>query len=65
MRTFAPAEIKDAAGTYADVIDNIGKAAQSGSFDEAGLHQALTDGMAGKSSDIGTVAQWVAANCQM
>ena len=61
MRTFAPAEIKDAAGTYADLVDAIGKSAQSGTFDQKTLQSQL----AGKSADIAKVAVWVAKNCHL
>ncbi len=65
MRKYAPAEIKDAANTYADVMDNIGKAAAGGTFDEAALQKAISDGMAGNAKDIGTTAVWVAKNCNL
>ncbi len=65
MRKFAPAEIASAVNTYADVIDNIGKAAASGTFDEAALSKAISAGMAGNAKDIGTVAAWVAKNCKL
>lgn len=65
MRKYAPAEILQAANTYADVMDNIGKAAEGGSVDEAALSKAISDGMAGNASDIGTVAVWVAKNCNL
>ena len=65
MRKYAPAEIKDAANTYADVMDNIGKAAAGGTFDEAALQKAIADGMAGNAKDIGTTAVWVAKNCSL
>ena len=65
MRKYAPAEIKKAANTYADVMDNIGKAAASGTFDEAALKKAISDGMAGNAQDIGTTAVWVAKNCNL
>jgi hypothetical protein len=65
MRKYAPAEIKDAAGTYADVMDNIGKAAAGGTFDEAALQKAISDGMAGNAKDIATTAVWVAKNCSL
>ncbi len=65
MRKFAPSEIKDAAGTYADVMENIGKLAQGGTMDEAGLSKAIAQGMAGKAADIGKVAVWVAKNCNL
>jgi hypothetical protein len=65
MRKYAPAEIKDAATTYADVMDNIGKAASGGTFDEAALQKAISEGMAGNASDIGTTAVWVAKNCNL
>ena len=65
MRKYAPAEIKDAANTYADVMDNIGKAAAGGTFDEAALQKAIADGMAGNAKDIGTTAVWVAKNCNL
>ncbi len=65
MRKFAPADIKQAANTYADVMDNIGKAAAGGTLDEAGLSKAISDGMGGNAKDIGTVAVWVAKNCNL
>ena len=65
MRKWAPPDIKDAASTYADVMENIGQAAQGGTMDEAGMQKALSAGMAGKASDIGKVAVWVATNCKL
>ncbi len=65
MRKYAPADIKAAAGTYADVMDNLGKAAAGGTMDEAGLSKAISDGMGGNAKDIGTVAVWVAKNCKL
>lgn len=65
MRKYAPAEIAKAANTYADVMDNIGKAAAGGSIDEAALQKAISDGMAGNATDIGTTAVWVAKNCDL
>ncbi len=65
MRKYAPAEIEKAANTYADVMDNIGKAAAGGQFDEAALSKAVAEGMAGKPKDIAEVAVWVAKNCDL
>jgi len=65
MRKYAPAEIKDAAGTYADLIDNIGTSAQGGTMDKAGLEKSLAIAMAGKSADIAKVAIWVGKNCKL
>jgi hypothetical protein len=65
MRKFAPAEIKDAANTYADVIDNIGKSAAAGTFDQAALQKAIASGMAGHAKDIATTAVWVGKNCSL
>lgn len=65
MRKYAPDEIQKAANTYADVIDNIGKAAASGSLNESALTKAMSDGIAGHAKDIGTVAVWVAKNCKL
>ncbi len=65
MRTYAPAEIKDAVGTYAGVMDAIGKAAESGTVGEQGLQQAVAQGLAGKATDIAAVAVWVGKNCQL
>lgn len=65
MRRYAPADIKTAAGTYADVMDNIGKAAQGGGFGEQGMQKAIAEGMAGKAADIGKVAVWVSKNCHL
>jgi len=65
MRKYAPAVIATAANTYADVMDNIGKTAAGGAFDEAALQKAISDGMAGNAKDIGTTAVWVAKNCNL
>jgi len=65
MRKYAPAEIKDTAGTYADLIDNIGTSAQGGTMDKAGLEKSLAIAMAGKSADIAKVAIWVGKNCKL
>lgn len=65
VRKYAPAEIEQAANTYADVMDNIGKAAAGGTIDEAALQKAISDGMAGNAKDIGTTAVWVAKNCDL
>ena len=65
MRKYAPAEIKDAAGTYADLIESIGTAAQGGTMDKAGLEKSLATAMAGKSADIAKVAIGVGKNCQL
>ncbi len=65
MRKYAPAEIKDAANTYADVMDSIGKAAAGGTVDEAALQKAISDGMAGNAKNIATTAVWVAKNCNL
>ena len=65
MRKLAPPEIKDAAGTYADLIESIAKAAQAGTLDEAALQKAIATGLAGKAADIGKVAMWVGTNCQL
>ncbi len=65
MRKYAPAAIADAANTYADVMDNIGKAAASGTVDQAAVSKAVSEGIAGKAKDIGTVAVWVAKNCKL
>jgi hypothetical protein len=63
MRKYAPAEVQQAANTYADLIDSIGKAVANGSVGEASLSKAISDGMAGNAKDIGKVAVWVAKNC--
>jgi hypothetical protein len=65
MRKYAPAEIKDAATTYADVMDNIGKAAAGGTFDQAAMQKAIADGMAGNAKNIAATAVWVAKNCNL
>ena len=64
MRKWAPPDIKDAAGTYAGLIADIGEAAQGGTMDQVGLQKALADGLAGKSGDIAKVAIWVSTNCK-
>ena len=63
MRAYVPVSIRTATGTYADLIDNIGKAAQAGSLDVMTLQQALTKGMAEKPEDIAVVAIWVSKHC--
>jgi len=65
IRKYAPAEIKDAAGTYADLLETIGTAARAGTMDEAALQKALAAGLAGKAADIGKVAVWVSTNCKL
>jgi glucose/arabinose dehydrogenase len=65
MRKYAPAEIQQAANTYADLMDSIGKAAASGTFDEAALQKAMSDAIAENGKDIGTTAVWVAKNCNL
>ena len=65
MRKWAPPDIKDAAGTYAGLIADIGEAAQGGTMDQVGLQKALADGLAGKSGDIAKVAIWVSTNCTL
>lgn len=65
MRTFAPAEIAAAAGTYADLIDEIGIAALSGAVGQSTLMENLSKGMKDKAKDIGTVAVWVGTNCAL
>ncbi len=65
MRKYAPAEIEKAANTYADVMDNIGKAVSGGSVTQADMAKAVSDGIAGNAKDIGTVALWVAKNCKL
>jgi len=65
MRKYAPAEIAKAANTYADVMDNIGKAVAGGAFDQAALQKAIAEGMAGHAQDIGATAVWVAKNCNL
>ena len=64
MRKYAPAEIQQAANTYANLMESIGKAAAGGSIDEASMAKAISDGMAGNAKDIGTTAVWVAKNCK-
>jgi hypothetical protein len=63
MRTYAPTAMKAATGTYADLLDNVGKPAQSGTLDRPGLQQALAKGMTDQTQDISTVAIWVSKNC--
>jgi hypothetical protein len=65
MHKSAPAAIKDAAETYASLIDTIGKAAQSGAVNQQNLLKELAKAMAGKAQDIGTVAVWVSRNCHL
>jgi hypothetical protein len=65
MRKFAPADIKQAANAYADVVDSIGRAATGGTLDEAGISKAMADGMSGDANDITKVALWVSKNCKL
>ena len=65
MRKYAPAEIAQAAATYANLMDTIGKAIAGGTFDEAAMTKAMAEGMAGNAQDIGTTALWVAKNCDL
>lgn len=65
MRKYAPAEIAQAANTYADLMDSIGKAVSGGSIDETSLSKAIADGMAGNAKDIATTAVWVSKNCDL
>ena len=65
MRKYAPAEIAQAANTYADVMDSIGKAAAGGTFDQAALMKAISQGTAGNAKDIGATAVWVSNNCTL
>jgi hypothetical protein len=65
MRKWAPPDIKDAAGAYTDAIDNIGKAAQDGTMDEAALQKAFADGLAQHAADVAKVAIWASTHCQL
>ena len=64
MRKWAPPDIKDAAGAYADTVENIGKAAQDGTMDEAALQKALAVGLAQHAADVAKVAIWASTHCQ-
>ena len=63
LQAYAPTEIKAATGTYATMIDTIGKAAASGTMDKLTLQQELAKGMADNAADIAKVAIWVSKNC--
>ena len=63
VRKFAPAEIKDAATAFADLMDDLGKAAAGGFFDAAALKKAVSDGIAGNAAAMDKTAAWVAKNC--
>jgi hypothetical protein len=63
MRTYAPAALKAATATYADLLDNVGQGAQSGTLDRPGLQQALAKGITDQTQNISTVAIWVSKNC--
>ena len=65
MRKYAPAEIQQAANTYADVMDAIGKAAAGGTFDQAALMKAIAEATSGNAKDIGATAVWVSKNCNL
>lgn len=55
MRKYAPTVIKSAAGSYADVIENSGKALKSGTLPAA---------MGGTTKDLAKVTIWVSKNCK-
>ena len=62
LQAYAPMEIKAAAGTYATMIDTIGKAANTGTMDASTLQRELAQGMSNNSADIAKVAIWVSKN---
>jgi hypothetical protein len=53
MRKYAPAAIKSAANSYADVIEEAGKALKAGTMPTT----------VGKPKDLATVTVWVSKNC--
>ena len=55
MRKYAPAAIKAAAATYANVIDDSGKALKSGTLPT----------LAAKPADLAKVTGWVSKNCPL
>src|SRR5450631_1507748 len=55
MRKYAPTAIKDAAISYASVIDNSGKALKSGTMPTLSV----------KSADLAKVTVWVSKNCPL
>ena len=55
MRKYAPAAIKAAAVSYANVIDDAGKALKSGTMPT----------LAAKSADLAKVTVWVSKNCPL
>jgi hypothetical protein len=63
LQAYAPPEIKAATGIYATMIEEIGKAAESGTMDKLTLQKELTKGMADHAADIAKVAIWVSKNC--
>jgi hypothetical protein len=63
LHAYAPAQIKAATDTYAAMIDDLGKAARSGSLDQQTLQTQLSTGMAVKGDEIAKVAIWVSKNC--
>ena len=65
MRKWAPPDIKDAAGVYADAVESIGKAAQDDTMDKAALQKALADGLAQHATDVAKVAIWASTHCQL
>ena len=65
IRKYAPSEIKDAANTYADVIDAVGQSLSSGgAVNSAAVQVALAKALKEKPADIGKVALYVAKNCK-
>jgi hypothetical protein len=63
IQTYAPAEIKDASGIYATMVDTVGKAAKAGTMDASTLQRELAKGMSDNAGDIAKVAIWVSKNC--
>jgi hypothetical protein len=61
MRKYAPAEISQAATTYADAVEAVANALGSGATDGA---SALTKDLAKNPQDMAKVAVYVAKNCK-
>ncbi len=63
MRATAPDEIKDAVETYAILMDYLGQIAESGTYTDTSMAQAMGEKLQGRAEDITTVTLWAAKNC--
>ena len=65
MKKYAPAEIQQAANTYADIVNTVAQSIASGTIDSSSMAQAVSTALAGNGKDIATTALWVSKNCNI